>query len=419
MNYNINDINETEKEIQINVTQEELVPHFEEAFREYQRKAELPGFRKGKVPMHMIKKMYGEGIEYEKLEKLADNFFRKITEEQHINPIGTPALVDMDYKRGNTALYKIKYEVNPTFELKEYKGMTFEKEVYKVTEHEVEEEIKHILSANATFEETQTAIDENHIITYDMQYLDETGTTIVGDKVLDQRINLFEEQLPEFKNALINSSVGNKPIVNFEMPLEGHQHKYSVRLIVKKIEKNILPEFSDELVKKITREKVTSVFEFKTQLEKDIQAYWDNINNRKLSDSIVEKIVSAHEFSVPPSMVENLLESYIEKIKEKYPKKELPPDFDAEKYKKENHENAVSQVKWFFISQRLIEAENIQIEDAEIEKLVGADVDKTGIDKERLLQYYKNSPALKDKLLTNKLMTFLVTNNNIIEKIKE
>lgn len=419
MNYNINDINETEKEIHINVTQEELAPHFEEAFREYQRKVELPGFRKGKVPIHMVKKIYGESIEYEKLEKLADKFFKQITEEQQINPIGTPALVDMDYKRGDTASYKIKYEVPPTFELKEYKGMTFEKDVYKVTEDEVEKEIKHILYANATREETQTAIDENHLVTYDVQYLDETGTAIIGDKVRDERINLFEEHLPEIKNALINSSVNDERVVNFDIPHEGGQHKYSVRLTVKKIEKIILPEFSDEFVKKITREKVPGVFEFKIQLEKDIQTYWDDINDKKLNDSIVEKIISAHDFNVPSSMVENLQESYIEKIKEQSPKKELPPDFDVEKYKKANQTNALWQVKWYFISQRLIETEKIQIEDAEIEKLVEADVDKTGIDKERLLQYYKNSPALNDKLLTNKLMKFLVMNNNIIEKIKE
>jgi trigger factor len=419
LDFNVNDINETEKEIQINITQEELVPHFEEAFKEYQRKVELPGFRKGKVPMHMIKKIYGESIEYEKLEKLADNFFRKVTEEQNINPIGTPALVDMDYKRGETAMYRIKYEVNPSFELKEYKGMTFEKEVHKVTEREVEEEIKHILSANATFEETQTATDETHVVIYDMEYLDETGTIVVGDKVLNQRINLSDDHLLEFKNALINSSVGDEPIVNFEMAHEGHQHKYSVRLIVKKIERIIPPEFSDELVKKITKEKVTSISEFKAQLEKDIQAYWHDINDRKLRDSIVEKIISSYEFTVPHFMVDNLLESYIDRLKEKYPKKELPTDFDIEKYKKENHENAVWQVKWYFISQRIIEAENINIEDAELEKLVEADVERTGIDKERLLQYYKNSQSLKDKLLTNKLMTFLIMNNNIIEKIKE
>ncbi len=419
MNYNINDINETEKEVHINLTQEELAPHFEEAYKEYQRKVELPGFRKGKVPMQMIKKMYGESIEYEKLEKLADILFRKITEEQQINPIGTPALVDMNYKRHDTASYKIKYEVSPNFELKEYKGISFEKEVYNVTEQEVEKEIKYILFANAAREETQTATDENHIVTYDVQYLDETGTAIIGDKTLDQRINLFEDQLPEIKNALINSSVGEKRLVNFEMAHESHQHKYSVELTVKKIEKMVLPELSDELVKKITREKANNVLEFRTQLKKDIQAYWDDVNNRKLSNSIVEKIVSTHTFNVPPSMVENLQESYIEEIKERNPKKELPPDFDVEKYKKENHENAVWQARWFFISQRIRETENIQIDDAEIEKLVEADVDKTGIDKERLMQYYKNSPALKDKLLTNKLMSFLITNNNIIEKIKE
>jgi len=419
LDYNIKDVNESEKELHIQIEENELIPHCDEAYKEYQKKIEIPGFRKGKVPVGMVKKLYGESIELEKLEKLANDYFKKILEEKNINPLSTASLIDLDYKPGDPAKLKIKYEVNPYFELKEYKGINFEKDVHKVTQKELDDEIKHILTSNAEFEEVNTVDDEYNIVTCDMQYLNPDGTIIIGKKLSDQPINLFQDVSQEFRSALIGSSVGDERVVDLKQTNGNKKYEHKIHLKIKNIEKINLPELSNELVSKITKEKITTVENFKKSLEENIQKYWDESLTRKLEDSIVDKIVNGHEFRVPPSMVDNLLDSYVEKLKNSYPNKKLPKDFDIQKYKEENLQNAIWQVKWFFISQRIIEQENIKIDDEDIEKLVDADVAKTGIEREKLMQYYKNSEALKDKLLSNKLMNFLLENNTIIEKISE
>src|SRR5690349_22883760 len=127
MEVSINDITEVQKEIQIEASAAELAPLFEDAYKRYQPKIEIRGFRKGKVPLAMVKKIHGESIEYNSLDTIAGDFYRKIVEERDIHPIGEPVVTDMDYRRGETLKFKIKYEIKPSFELKAYKSLALEK----------------------------------------------------------------------------------------------------------------------------------------------------------------------------------------------------------------------------------------------------------------------------------------------------
>jgi trigger factor len=420
LNFNINNVNETEKEVEIKLTPEELIPHFDKAYIEYRKKVEIPGFRKGKVPLGMIKNLYGEAIEFEALEKIANEMFHHFTDEQNIKPVGTPSLVDMNYKHGETATFKIKYELIPDFELKKYKNLSFEKLIHKVDEVEAEDEIKRILFANATLEEAKTVSDENHVVTYDAQDLDDKKEIIIGQKATGERVNLAAENIiPEFKEALLNKSVGDKPVVSFEVQHDGHAHKHNAELTITKVEKIKLPELNDELVKKITKEKTQTVPEFKTQLKKDLETYWENQTDRKLMDDILNGIISQHEFVVPPSMVDSILDSYLENTKQRYPNKTFPADFNTEKFKESNRADAIWQAKWYLISDRIIKAENIQIDDAELEKLAEESSVKTGIEKDKLLEYYKRTESVKDRIVMDRLKEFLKSNNQITEKIDE
>ncbi len=416
MDYKITDINETEKEIEIKVLQEDLIPHFEKAYQDARKKIEMPGFRKGKVPIDKIKKLYGESIEYESLEKIANNSFQKTIEEEKIDVVGTPTLVDMNYKKGEEVTFKIKYDVIPNINLKNYKGQKYQKLVHKVTDEEFEDQLNQILFANAERSEVQTVTDDNYVVTLDIQDLDEGGLPIIGKVSKNQTVYLADKYVyPEIKNALKNVSVNETRITDFEYEHDGHKHKQKSQLVVNKIEKVVLPELTDEFVKKITKEAITNVEDFKKQLFENLQTDWQNHSESKLINTIVEKIVASHDFVVPTSLVESVLDSFVEDIKQRFPNKELPKEFNVEEFKKHQRERAIWQSKWFLIREQIIKAENIQVEDSDIEERVNADVMRTGIDRGLLMEYYKKAQPILDKILSVKLHKFLIANNEIEE----
>ena len=118
METKINVISEAENELEVSLSYDEILPEIEEAYKEERKNISMPGFRKGKVPTSMLKKMYGEAIEYKASEKIANSKFWNIVDEMGLKPISTPQLVDIDYDFGKKLSFKIKYEVMPQIEVK-------------------------------------------------------------------------------------------------------------------------------------------------------------------------------------------------------------------------------------------------------------------------------------------------------------
>jgi len=121
-------------------------------------------------------------IENDSLNEVATEMYRKAVKEKELKPIGEPVLVDMDYKRGESFRCKIQYDIRPTIEVKQYKGITVEKSVHTITDDEVEKEIIRLQRINATMEEVEAVTDPEHIVTATLQDLDDSGTPVVGKK---------------------------------------------------------------------------------------------------------------------------------------------------------------------------------------------------------------------------------------------
>jgi trigger factor len=414
----ITHISEVQQEADIQLTQEELQPLFDQAYAKYRPKAELKGFRKGKVPMPMIKQLYGEAIEQDALDDIATDFYSKAMEEKDIHPVGQPAMVDMDFKRGEHFRFKIKYEVKPGITLGTYRGIKVEKPIHIVTDAEVDGEIQKILHANSTAEEAQKVTDTGYIVTADVQELDETGSPLIGKKTPGARFDLSDETLArEVSEALTGASTGETYRTKFDSTNGDHSHTVHVALTVTKIEKVNLPKFDEELVKKITGGKVSSIDEFRKNLRSDMERFWEEESNSRLNDNIARTLVEAHPFPLPESIVNGILDSYVDDVRNTSRDRKLPKGFDEQKFREESRPAAIRQAKWLLLSARIAEEEKITVTDQEIEALAEAEAGKIGIQKERMLDYYRKSSSASNRILSNKLMSFLREHAKITEKI--
>lgn len=408
MKVNINTVSGVQQEAEITASSEDLQPLFDRAYEKYRKKVEIKGFRKGKAPLEMVKKMYGDAIEHESLDDAADAFFKQAMQERDIHPIGQPTLVDMNFKRGEAFWFKIKYEVRPAITLHKYTGIEVEKPVHKVTDDEINSEVEYLRRANSTSAEVSSATDENHIVTADVQELDAAGTPLIGRKSAGVRFILSDTTLaPEIRNVLTNAEVGGTYRATFESKHEDHSHQVNVSITPTKIEKVTLPEFGDDLVKKITGGKMSTPDEFLTGLRTDLGKYWDEQAERKVRDAIADEIVKSHEFDVPESLVNSFVDAFLEDAKSRSRDKKLPANFNMQKFREESRPTALWQSKWMLLKETIMEKEAITVTDAEIDQFAADEAARTGIDKERILQYYKSSGAATEKLLSEKIMSFL------------
>jgi trigger factor len=410
---NITTLSEVSREVEIQATSDDLQPHFEKAYREYRPKAEIKGFRKGRAPVELIKRLYGEAIEYESLETIAAELYRQVVKEKELKPIGDPALVDLDYKRGEHLRFKIQYDVRPTIQLKKYKGLSVDTVVHKVMDDELEDELLRLQKVNSTTEEVGQVTDEEHIVFTELQELDDAGLPIIGKRSDNVR---FDPQLEQpFKDALGATAKGNEHYIKFEHQHDGHSHKVILKAKVKKIERVKLPELTDEFVKKVTKEKTSSVDAFRKSVREDLESYWREKNRRNLVNAIVSEIIRLHEFQVPESLISGVLNGLLEEIRNQYPNKQLPNDFDTEKFFQENRAYAVFQAKWALLREEIVKAENLTADENALEALAEREAPKIGIDKERLITYYKSSEQVKDRFVSDKLMDLLISSTTVKE----
>lgn len=419
MEVTINTISDVQREAEIFLTAEELQPHFERAYKKVAPQIEVRGFRKGKVPLEMIKKLYGEAIEQDALDDIANDSFRSAMEEKHIEPLGQPAMVNMDFQRGQHFRFTIQYEVKPTFELKPYKGLAVEKPVHHVTDEEVQSEIERLRRAHATLLGVTLVRDnDNHIITADVQELADDGMPLIGKKTPDARFELADEALvQEIRDVLAQAEVGGQYRVRFSAQHGDHTHQHHIELKVKRIEKVELPEFNDEFVRNITGDSTATTATFLETLRKDLETYWARQSERMLEQAIINELVRMHEFTVPESLVNFYLDSFVEDIKSRSRDGRLPSGFDEKRFREENRPYAVFQAKWALIRERLIEAEGITATEEDVERLAASEAASLGLDKERLLRYYRTSNAATERVLSAKLMAFLKDHARVTEKV--
>ena len=418
------EISSSEKEIEITLGYEEVKNDIESEVKKQSKNIQIPGFRKGKVPMTILKKRFGDTLEYEASEKVANTRFWKIADEKELKPIGQPTITDFNFKPGEDLRFKVKYEIVPEIEAKNYTNQKIEVPDFKIKDDEIEKEIDYIIQSNRTLEDADVVgTDRNYLLDVILFRLNENGEkeNKKGEKIeIDlSKEGVNKEIIENAKNKKTGDSFSfgfddEGTVKNDKGEDEKVKEHFDYEVEIKGIKKIILPELNDELVKKVTKEKVSKVTDFREDIQKDIQSYYAQQSEEILKGKLITTIIKNNDFNPPTTLVNNILDQIV-KNEIEHQKKHGVNNPDIKALKERYQKTAENDVKWFLLKDDIIKKENISIPDEELKELAEKDAEKTGISVEKLLNYYKNS-GQNERLLDKKLFDFLKEKNNI-EKV--
>lgn len=418
MEFKVNKADAVKHEVEFELSYEDLAPHFEKAIKKYQKKAEIPGFRKGKAPVSMIKRMYGEMIEQASLEDVANEVYKNYLDENHVHPLGEAQMVDMDYENRQMFKFKIKYEVKPDFELADYKGVSVSRTVYPIDEKIIDDEVKYMQSKHVTYEPAEKADGDEFTITMDVQKLDDTGVELIGQGDKDVRFYLNDPQInKEFKEQLDQIAPGEERVLMLPGQEEGTTEKYKVYCT--KVEKVLFPELNEEFYNTIYKDAgIKTSEDFRAKVKTDLEAIYKNIGEQEVRNNIVSELIKLNDVPVPDALVENILNSYVEDVKNQNPKRQLPSGFDEEEFRRTKRAEAILQVKWYLIRDKIVEQEKMEVSDADLEPVIEADAKKYNLPVDKIKAVYENNADVKYRILDDKLMNFLIENAKVKEVLK-
>jgi len=412
----INKINSCTKEIEVLAKEEEVKPYYDKVLKKYQQKVSIPGFRKGKAPLNMILRSFGKEIDNDFKDDLINDFLKKIIQDEKIHPISRPQILKEDYKKGESFYFKIQIETIPEIELNQYKDIEIEKPVFQVGDEDVEAEFRRMIEYHKELIDDTKAIDDKYLITADIQETNEVGVPIIGQKDEDVKLYLDDPKLDEdIKKSLINCSVNDE--IKIKMKNESQNRTIHTLFKVKKVQKIVYPEINEDLIKKMSNDKYSTPEELKeyirTMLENEYTKLSDNVAMANFDNELLKR----NDFDVPEGMIQSYFEEVIANIRKQEAENPAVQKIDEKEYKEKNRADAILRIKLHFLRSKIIEAENLKVDDVDLSIRADSESERTGIARERLMKYYQSSEDIKEKILQDKLDVFLKENNKITEKI--
>ena len=422
MEFVVNEISQSEKEVEVTLNYDEIKNEIDDEVKKQARNIQVPGFRKGKVPKNILKQRYGNALEFEASEKVANARFWQLAKENNFRPVGQPVMTDIDFNPEKDFKFKVKYEVVPEIEVKNYKSQLIEVPDIKVKPEEVDNEIHKILRSNSTNEPSEVVgDDENYLLDVELTRLNNEGNPDEKSKPEKMQLDLSNENVhPDIKNNVKGKKVGdkfkfhfhdNRTITNKEGEEETITEHFDYEVLINGIKKIQLPELNEELIKKVTKDKISTQEELRKEIEKDITNYFEQRIEEYTRNVLINTIIKNNDFTPPASLVDNVLTELVKSEEERL-KNQGMKKVDTNYLREYLKTSALNEVKWYQIKSEILKKENLKVTDDELEELAKADSEKTSLPVEKLMNFYKTSNQT-ERMLDNKLFNFLKMNNEI------
>lgn len=383
-------------QLEITVDGEKFREAIKEAYKKNGKKINVPGFRKGKAPLHIIETYYGSEIFFEDaLNLLYNDLVEDAIKESGLKVINDKMDFDLvSISKEDGADFKVSLTTYPEIEIGEYKGLKAEKTAVKVDAAEVNAEVNAMAERNARMVSVEDrAAKKGDTVVIDFEGFTD-GKAFEGGKAEGHSLVLGSGQfIPGFEDQIIGKNIGDEFDVNVTFPeeygakeLAGKEAVFKVKLHEIKVKE--LPAVDDEFAKDVSE--FDTLKELKADLKKKALDRKKKAADEAVENALVQQIVDSIKGDIPEAMFENRLEQCVEDFAYRLQSQGLNletylkyTNSNIDEFKKSFRPQAESQVKFRLALEKIVELENITPDEkdveAEYEKLAkdyGVEADK-------------------------------------------
>ena len=369
MNISITKKSTTESIIIIKIVPSDYLNKIDNKINEIKPKLNLKGFRPGKVPSQLIKKMYGKSILIEEINKLTSHELTNYIREKKINMIGEPVAEKSDETKINWEKetdFEFKFRIGMVSEFKLVKfskSMKFNKYDIKIDKKIINETIQNLQNQFPVFVDSKEVKNDSIV----------EGKIINSEKYQKQNLKLFLKSLNQNETKkFLKKKISNKIDFSLYKLSDSNVHQLNqifqtnhksinefedkISFQIDKISTQKPADINDELFEKVFgKGNIKNKSEFENKIKESIKSNYDRESDILLNRSIQKQITNKHNISIPDEFLKN----WIQKNNDKKSSDEII---------NKNYKNYCQELKWTFIVDKIVEKESIKVENNEIEE---------------------------------------------------
>ncbi|GAA0535592.1 trigger factor [Chitinophaga japonensis] len=381
--------------ITVKVNQEDYLPNFDKAVKQFSKAANIPGFRKGMVPAGMVKKMHGQALFADEVLKTVEKELMGYLQNEKLDIFAQPLSLDkeskqLDYSKPEEYAFDFEVGLKPAFEVSPLESgkTTLTRYKIKATDKEVDEEVQRLQLKGGNMTEPEAIDNEDNVLNVEFEETDAEGNVIEGGIKKDNSLLLkyFSPALQEqLKGRKKDDSIVFQLADSFDPErlawilkdlgfAEDDQEaaKKYFRLTITKVGLIEKRELNEDFFKEIyPNEEITTEEAFRAKLKEEIEKYWDTESRNRLHNDLFEVLVHETPMELPKDFLKRWLQTGSEKPKTAEEAEKEYPNFDH-------------QLRWTLISDKLIRDNKLEVSFEELRE--GA--------KQKLLGYYGAGAAL-------------------------
>jgi trigger factor len=432
MQVKIEDKSAVKKVLSFEIPREKVTKELDKAYNELKKKADIKGFRKGKIPRKVLENRFSKDVHADVAPRLIQDSFVEAIQEHNLNIVGGPQLDPPELKPDSDYAFDITVEVKPELPEIDYKGISLEKNRYVVSDSEIDAQIRMIQKTMAKKQKVteSRAVNDTDFVLIDYQGFLNNEPYEHTPKIENFLYRIGQNTLPEEFSEKLTGCV---PVQDIEIEvaypedhpddnLKGRTILYKVTL--KEIQEEILPEINDDLVKGLgSFETLDQVKDsIRENLEKGIQQRVKH----ELSEQIFQHLLEKYEFEVPEAMIEGELNGIISETEQAYSANNTSLEehgLSREKLSAQYRDVAEKQARRHLILDKIITQEKLDLTEEEMDKSLEEMARGMNATVDAIKNFFKMDPRqmeyYKHTQLEKKAIDLIVKNSQVTEKDPE
>lgn len=396
MQVSVENTSALERRMTIGVPAERIETEVNKRLQQTARRAKVPGFRPGKVPMSVIRQRYEASARQEALGDLIQETFYEAVVEQKLNPAGAPAVEPKVFEKGKDLEYVATFEVFPEFEVRGLDGIEIERQESSVEDADIDKMLDVLRKQGTRYEAVDRAAANDDQVTIDFVGTQD-GEAFSGGSAENTKLVLGSgRMIPGFEDGLVGAKAGDERVLDLTFPedyqnldLAGKAAQFKVT--VKEVAAPELPELNEAFFKQFGVEE-TTVEGFRAEVRKNMDRELRQALKTKVKNQVMDGLLAANQIDVPAALISNEVDRLRVQAVQQFGGNIQPEQLPAELFS----EQAKRRVLLGLIIAEMVKQFELKPDDARVRELIEEMAAAYQEPEQVVKWYYQNEQQLNE-----------------------